>query len=151
MQGDYHSVVTETVDQAVLRQRGRRLVIIVVVIALLLVAILAWGRLTGESLDKASDAAQAELREVWRSVDLRKLNVEYANETTKAWESGNYGRAVRLFPRVEDADFLSASFERGDVVEARYIVSASGRERCLLVRVEGPAPNAVRILQVDRC
>lgn len=143
--------MAETVDQATLRQRSRRLVIIVVVIALFLAANFAWGALSGESLDNAADAAEAELREVWRPVDLRGLNFAYANEATKAWASSDYGSAAKLFPRVKDSDFLTASFDRADVVEARYIVTASGRERCLLVRVEGPAPNAVRILQVDRC
>ena len=141
----------ETVDRAALRSRRRRLGIIVVVIGVLLIAMLAWGKRTNSSLDRASTEARTELRELWRPVDLRTLNSDYASAVVKASDSGNYGSAQRLFPKAERSTFLSAQFVRGDVVDAQYIVRASGRERCLLVRVEGPAPNQVLFKQTDRC
>lgn len=143
--------VTETLDQEAVRSRRRRLAIIIGVIGVLLTAALVWGKRTNESLDRAADSAKTELRELWRPVDLRTLNSDSASAVVGASDSGNYGSALRLLPQVERSTFLSAQFVRGDVVDAKYAVRASGRERCLLVRVEGPAPNRVLFKQTARC
>jgi hypothetical protein len=138
--------VAQTIDAGERRARRTRLLIIVAVVVVLLTAGLTWRRLTERAVDNKAASAAAELRQVWRPVDLNDLQDRYSAATIDASDSGDFDEAYALIPQAEDADFFIGGFVRGGAFEAAYNVSAGwGGHRCVKIRVVGPAPNHVAV------
>jgi hypothetical protein len=146
----YRSFVAVGIDASERRARGRRLVVILMVALAVVVGALAWRLLSTRALDDRTESATAELRRLWRPVDLPELADQYASAVTDANTSGDYREAFGLFPRTEESTFSTGGFGRGGAFEGAYAVEAWGRNRCLAIRVTGPAPNRLRLRVVDR-
>ena len=124
------------------RSRGHRLVIIFIVVFGVLGGALGWRLLSGRALDRDTDRAKAELREQWQPMDLGELDRQYSASAVDGQVTDD------LFPKTDAARPFMTVFRAGGV-DANYVISAWGRERCLSARVTGPAPNRVRFQERD--
>ena len=125
------------------RARGYRLVVVFAVVFVVLAGILGWRWWTGRAIERATDVATAELRAGWRPVDLDELAKRYAASSTNAELADDF------FPGTSAGQSFATTFDTAGRVDASYVLSTWGRERCLYLRVTGPVPNRVQFQQRD--
>jgi hypothetical protein len=111
------------------------------VVLAVVVGALSWRLLSSRALDDRTDAAVAELRRLWRGVDVRALADDYSAAVTAANDTGDYRAAFALFPKTEESTLSDAGFGRGWSFDGAYEVDTWGRHRCIPLRVTGPTPN----------
>jgi hypothetical protein len=113
-----------------------------VVLFVLLGGALGCRLLSGRALDQDTDQATTEPRQQWQPIDLDELDRQYSASAADDQVTDE------LFPKTSAARPFQTIFRAGGV-DATYVISAWGRERCLFVRVTGPVPNRVRFQERD--
>jgi hypothetical protein len=118
-----------------------------VVVALALVAVVTvLGTVRARSLASNTDAATADLRAKWRTLDLQDLADAYSEATFKEDRTGDYSGSIRLFPTARHATFTKAQFLKPGEIQANYSVGGwAGARQCLSVMAKGPTPNTVTV------
>jgi hypothetical protein len=127
------------------------LVIIIVVAASIVGGLLLFGRLRSSALDDATDSAIADLRPAWRQADLAALRNAYDTAAFDDGPSSDYSDTIKLFPKSDDAEFMSADLSTPGAIAARYSIETWLGNRCLDVVARSPEPNRVTFTTHNGC
>jgi hypothetical protein len=133
------------------RARRRRLVVIVVAWIVVIAGFVTWRVVTDRAVDDRSDTIEAQLRRVWRDVDLVDLQDRVDAAQLDDDETGR-NSAFALFPQPADGKFFSGGFVGRNELVARYTVETDlAGHGCVAIRVRGPAPNRLTFARSGDC
>lgn len=108
--------------------------IIVVMAAIVVGGLVAWNVTSARQSDDQLRRAQDEIQHAYESVDVAELRIAHAEAAVAPELPRTIDDLAPGLPSVASAQLLQASFE-GPTLEAIYMVSAGGRERCIYVTV----------------